>query len=258
MAELGKYLYCIIACPEPRTFDGLAIGQRERDGLIYTVCHKGLGVVVSDSPQKQYESTRHNMMAHQKALEMVMREFTLLPVRFGTVTDSASPAQSIQKLLSSRCEEFQRHLKEMEGKVELGLKAFWRDEKAIFEEILAENPDIRRLRNSLADKPPQVIRFDGISLGQMVKEALGRKRTQEAASILSPLRAIALRINESQTSVDRMVVNAAFLVDLGQEQAFDQAIKQLDEKLGNRIVFKYIGPVPPYNFVNIVVNWDEL
>jgi len=258
MAEPGKYIYCIIACPESRTFDGLAIGQRERDGLIYTVCHNGLAAVVSDSAQKQYESTRHNMMAHQKALETVMREFTLLPVRFGTVTDSASPTQSIQKLLSSRGEEFQRHLKDIEGKVELGLKAFWRDEKAIFDEILAENSTIRRLRNSLADKPPQAIRFDGISLGQMVQEALGRKRTQEAASILSPLRTITPRIRESQASVDRMVVNAAFLVDKGQEQAFDQAIKQLDEKLGNRIVFKYVGPVPPYNFVNIVVNWDEL
>lgn len=257
MTEQGKYIYCVIACDKDCTFDGLAMGGQ--DSMVYTVCHDGVAAVVSDSPLKQYESTRHNMMAHERALETIMREFTLLPVRFGTVADSAFPTQSIRKLLSTRYEEFQRLLKEMDGKVELGLKAFWRDEKAIFEDILAENSDIRRLRNSLAGKPPEAVRFDGISLGQMVKEALNRKKSQEAANILAPLRQIAHHnIKENETLLDRMIVNAAFLVEKSQEHDFDQAIRRLDEESGNRIVFKYVGPVPPYNFVNIVVNWEQL
>ena len=256
MAEVGKYLYCIIPCQQDRTFDAVAIGSE--DGVVHTVCHKGLAVVVSGSPVKQYESTRRNMIAHEKVLETVMREFTLLPVRFGTITDSASPIENIQKLLSSRFEEFNRLLRDMEGKVELGLKAFWRDEKAVFEEIVNENADIRRLRNSLLGKPPEAIRFEGIPLGRMVKEALDRKRSQEAAKILLPLRPIAHRVRENDTLVDRAIVNAAFLVDGKREQDFDQAIRRLDEKLNNRVAFKYVGPVPPYNFVNIVVNWQEL
>jgi len=257
MAELGKYLYCIIPCQQDRTFDEVAIGSE--DGLVHTVCHKGLAVVVSDSPMmKQYESTRRNMIAHERVQETVMREFTLLPVRFGTVTDSTSPLEDVEKLLSTRFEEFNRLLKDMEGKVELGLKAFWRDEKAVFEEIVTENADIRRLRKSLSGKPPEAIRFEGIPLGRMVKEALDRKRSQEAAKILLPLQPIAQRVRENDTLVDRAIVNAAFLLDRKREQDFDQAIRRLDEKLGNRVAFKYVGPVPPYNFVNIVVNWQEL
>ena len=256
MAEPGKYFYCIIHSQQDRTFDEVGLGNE--DGLIHTVCHKGLAVVVSNSTVKQYESTRRNMMAHERALERVMREFTLLPVRFGTVTDSTSPLEDIQKLLSARFEEFNRLLREMEGKVELGLKAFWRDEKAVFEEIVTENADIRRLRKSLSGKPPETIRFEGIPLGRMVKEALDRKRSQEAARILLPLQPLAHRVRENDTLVDRAIVNAAFLVDRKQEQDFDQAIRRLDEKLGNRVAFKYVGPVPPYNFVNIVVNWKEL
>ena len=256
MAEPGQYLYCIIRCQQERTFDEVGMGG---DGSpVHTVCHKGLAAVVSDSSVKQYDSTRRNMMAHEKVLEMVMRDFTLLPVRFGTVADSSSPAQKIQKLLSSRFEEFQRLLDEMEGKVELGLKAFWRDEKAVFEEIVTENADVRRLRKSLSGKPPEAIRFEGIPLGRMVKEALERKRSQEAARILSPLRPIACRLRENATLLDRIIVNAAFLVDKGREQNFDQATRRLDEELGKRIAFKYVGPVPAYNFVNIVVNWQEL
>ena len=255
MAEVGKYLYCIIPCQEDRTFDEVGLGD---DGLVHTVCCKGLAVVVSDSPVKQYESTRKNMMAHERVLEKVMMEFTLLPVRFGTVADSASPTQDIQKLLRNRFEEFSRLLGDMEGKVELGLKAFWRDEKAVFEEIVAENAGIRRLRRSLSRKSPEATHFDRIRLGEMVKEALNRKRAKKAAEILLPLRRIAHSVRENEVLADRMIVNAAFLVDRSREPEFDQAVRELDEQLGQRIAIKYIGPVPPYNFINIVVNWKEL
>ena len=256
MSEMGKYLYCIIPCSENRTFDADVIG--DGGGAVHTVPHNGLAAVVSDSPVTQYESTRRNMVAHERVLETVMREFTLLPVRFGTVTDSTAPVQDIQKLLGSRFEEFQKLLEDMEDKVELGLKAFWRDEKAIFEEIVAENGDIRRLRNSLSGKSPEATHFDRVRLGEMVKEALNRKRAKEAAKILLPLRRIAHSARENEALGDRMVVNAAFLVDKSKEPEFDQAVSKLDEQLGERVVLKYIGLAPPYNFVNIVVDWKEL
>ena len=256
MVEMGKYLYCIIPCSENHTFDADVIGNG--GGVLHTMCHQGLAAVVSDSPVRQYESTRRNMMAHEKAIERVMKEFTLLPVRFGTITDSPSPIQDIQKLLGSRFAEFEKLLEDMEDKVELGLKAFWRDEKTIFEEIVTENTDIRRLRNSLSGKSPEATHFDRIRLGKMVKEALNRKRAREAARILQPLRRIAHSIRENEALGDRMVVNAAFLVNKSKEPEFDQVVGKLDEQFGERLVLKYIGLAPPYNFVNIVVDWKEL
>jgi len=198
------------------------------------------------------------MLAHEKVLEAVMREYTLLPVRFGTVTNPVSSTQDIQKLLASRYEEFMMLLEDMADKVELGLKAFWRDEKAVFQEIVAENAGIRGLLASLSNKPSEIVRFEGIPLGQMVKEALDQKRRQEAARVLRPLRGIALRVRENATLVDRMILNAAFLVHKTRVADFDEAVGRLDEELGPRIAFKYVGTVPPYNFVNIVVNWQEV
>jgi len=34
-------------------------------------------------------------------------------------------------------------------------------------------------------------------------------------------------------------------------------VKRLDEELGERMVFKYTGPNPPFNFCEIVVTWGE-
>jgi len=257
MNHPGKYLYCIIQCSEDRTFDGVApIGNA--NGPVHTVCHDGLAVVVSDSALEEYESTRTNMLAHERVVERVMREFTVLPVRFGTVTqDTTSAIPDIRKLLENRFKEFDKLLADMEGKVELGLKALWRDEKAIFQEILGENAAIRRLRNSLAGKKTAALRYEAVPLGEKVKEALDRKRSGEVARILTPLKGLAYRTQQNDVVMDRMVFSAAFLVDESREGEFDQAVRKLDEEWGRRINFKYTGPNPPWNFVDIIVNWEE-
>ena len=56
---------------------------------------------------------------------------------------------------------------------------------------------------------------------------------------------------------ERMVLNAAFLLEKEHQADFDAALRALDGEMGKRLIFKYVGPVPPYNFVNIVVSWDE-
>ena len=257
MNEHAKYLYCIAKCSEERAFEDVApIGNT--NSPVHTISHDGLAAVVSDSPAREYRGTRAYMVAHERVQERVMRDFTLLPVRFGTVADPASPVQDIRKLMEKRSQEFHRLLTDMEGKVELGIKALWRDEKAIFEEILAENPAIRRLRNSLRRKPPEVVRFEGIPLGEMVKKALEDKKAREAPNLLAPFRPIATRTQENEVVVDRMIFNAAFLVDENREQEFDRVVDKLSEEWVRRIDFKYTGPNPPWNFVQIVVNWEEL
>ncbi|MBI2919105.1 MAG: GvpL/GvpF family gas vesicle protein [Chloroflexi bacterium] len=257
MDSQGKYLYCIIRCPHERTFDSVT-PMGNMPVPVFTVPHDGLSLVVSDSPVQQYETTRAHMMAHERVLERVMKEHSLLPVRFGTVADPGVTIQGLQKLLQTRVQEFHQLLADIDGKAELGLKALWQDEKAIFSEVLAENPSIRRLRDSLAGRPAQAVRYEGIRLGQMVKDALERKRKGEAAHILAQVQPIAVRTRENVVVGDRMVLNAAFLVETTREGEFDQAVRRLEQGLGQRLAFKYVGPVPPYNFVNIVVNWERL
>jgi hypothetical protein len=43
--------------------------------------------VVSNSPITKYSVSRENMFAHEKAIEEVMKEYTVLPVRFCTITE---------------------------------------------------------------------------------------------------------------------------------------------------------------------------
>ena len=56
---------------------------------------------------------------------------------------------------------------------------------------------------------------------------------------------------------DMMLRNAAFLVDKSQEQAFDAKVHALGEAQAGRQIFQYLGPLPPYTFVDIRVHWEE-
>jgi hypothetical protein len=47
-----------------------------------------------------------------------------------------------------------------------------------------------------------------------------------------------------------MIMNAAFLVTREQETAFDSKVKEIGVRY-DKLDFKYTGPWPPYNFVNI-------
>ncbi|MBF8267908.1 MAG: GvpL/GvpF-family gas vesicle protein 1 [Dehalococcoidia bacterium] len=253
----GRYLYCIIRCSEERTFeDAVPIG--DQPGPVYTVSQDGLAVVVSDTLARDHETTRANMLAHQRVQERVMKEFTLLPVRFDTVAKGARALEDVRRLLERRSQEFEGLLTEMEGKVELGLKALWRDEHAFFEEIATHEEAIGKLRDSLRGKSPQATHFERIRLGEMVKRALERRRKAKATELLLPLSPIACRTVENPVVVDRMILNAAFLVDGEREGEFDRAVGKLDEEVGERIALRYVGHAPPYNFVNIVVNWEEV
>jgi hypothetical protein len=248
----GKYMYCIIRSEEPLQFATLGIG--ERGDVVHTVNYMNLAAVVSDSPVMIYEGSRRDMMAHTRVLEEVMRDHSILPVRFGTVAPNEDAIR--EKVLKRRLGGLVGLFGEVERRVELGIKAFWYED-AIFQEIVAEHEQVRALRDNLLGRPLEETYYDRIRLGEMIESIMWQKRSQDSERILAPLRPLADNTVVNKVITERMVLNAAFLVHRERQTAFDETVKALDEEMGKRLIFKYVGPVPPYNFVSITINWDE-
>jgi hypothetical protein len=247
----GKYFYCILRSAEPLEFNTRGIG--ERGDKVTTITYNDLTAVVSDSPAIEYDNSRRNMMAHTAVLEEAMREFTILPVRFGMVAPDAKAIY--EQILKRRYDEFDRMLHGMEGRVELGLKAFWYEDVAL-REIIAENEVIRQLRDGLVGRPAEETYYDRIRLGELVEKAVTRKRAADAEVILKRLNPIARDSRINKVITERMILNAAFLVRRERESEFDLAVQEMDREMGQRLMFKYVGSAPPYNFVNIIIKWD--
>ena len=47
--------------------------------------YRDIAAVVSDTPIEVLDSTRENVLAHERVNETVMREHTVIPMSFGTV-----------------------------------------------------------------------------------------------------------------------------------------------------------------------------
>ena len=258
----GKYIYCIIETKIDRNFGPVGIGGRGDE--VSTVSYRDLGMVISNSPMTQYVISRENLLAHERVVEEVMKEFTVLPVRFCTI---ASSADEIRNLLDSRHREFKNLLRDMDHKIELGIKGLWKDMNTIFKEITVENKEIKRLKQKLQnDKGKRNVSSTRtfleakMEVGKLVEDALKRKKEKEAEKIVDELRRTAFDHKLNTTMSDEMFINAAFLVDKGREKEFDNIMDDLSEKHKDRVKFMYVGPLPPYNFVNITIypaEWEK-
>jgi hypothetical protein len=244
----GKYIYCIIESKQERNFGPIGIGERGDELL--TIGYDDLSMVVSNHPIAKLTANRENFVGHEKAIEEVMKEFdSVLPVRFGTI---ASGADEIRNLLDRRYREFKSALRDMEHKVELGVKGIWNDMDVVFSEIVEGNETIKNLRKQLKGKGSQNVQVK-INIGQLVKKELDQKKEKQAEEIVDRLRRMSYEYKLNKTIGDEMFMNAAFLVDKGREKEFDNTMDDLCDEYEDKMKFMYAGPLPVFNFVNILI-----
>jgi hypothetical protein len=86
--------------------------------------------------------------------------------------------------------------------------------------------------------------------GRLVDAALQARSERYVADIFERLRDVAVASRANKPIGDKMIMNAAFLVARDRESAFDGRVKEIGA-LHDNLTFKYTGPWPPYNFVNI-------
>lgn len=252
MKKEGKYIYCIIGTKQERNFGPIGIGVRGDEVL--TIGYDDLSMVVSDHPMTRFVVNRENMLAHEKVIEEVMKEFdSVLPVRFGTV---ASNADEVRNLLDRRHKEFKNLLRDMDHKIELGVKGIWKNMDVIFKEIIKENKEIKKAKEKIQNDTGKKIQAK-IEVGKMIEQALVNKKEKEAEKIVDTLRRTVFDCKLNKTIADNMFMNASFLVDKGREKEFDNIMDDLDDKYKDRIKFIYAGPLPVFNFVNIVIYPEE-
>ncbi|MFQ5981651.1 MAG: GvpL/GvpF family gas vesicle protein [Candidatus Heimdallarchaeota archaeon] len=255
MMEEEKYIYCVIDSDEERQFGPLGIGGRNDE--LHSIAFHNIAAVVSDSPKKHYPVSRENMMAHQKVLELMMESYTLLPVKFGTVAKSNAKREVTERIrlevLKKRYDELHGLLDRMEGKIELGLKCLWKNMESIFSELVEQNSDIRILKRKISRGHPVKTRDKRVTLGEKVKNALDRKREKEEARILRVLKPLSVDVESGTIFGDNMVTNTSFLVPIEKVGDFDAVVNQISSAQNGRMKLKYVGPVPPCNFVELTI-----
>ncbi len=249
--EEGKYVYCIIRSPDHRDFGAIGIG--DETSRVYTVHHRALAAVVSDTPIQIYDPTRENVLAHELVNETVMREHTVIPMSFGTIFRTE---EDIVELLKSTYEAFEDVLEKMQDKIEFGLKVLW-DRDSVVERLEEENEEIHRLKEEITGNEQSSTYFARMQLGRLVESALEEAANGYVMDIHRSLQPYAIASRSNKPIGDKMILNAAYLVERSGEAEFDEAVKMLSRKHEEALSFKYTGPWPPYNFVNIKLKLER-
>src|SRR5258705_7920901 len=242
-AGRGRYVYCIIRASQPLKFG--AIGMDEQWPEVYTINFKDMAAVISDIPLAPLDSTRENVLAHERVNETVMRDHTVIPMSFGTIFKTR---EDIVELLRSAYDAFADVLSKMQDKIEFGLKVLW-DRDEIVKAIEQEDEDIHRLKNEISSQKGSTY-FARMQYGRLIDASLQQRSERYVAEFLQKLRDVSVASRVNRAIGDKMIMNAAFLVQRDQEQPFDRRIKEIASHF-DKLTFKYTGPWPPYNFVNI-------
>lgn len=254
----GTYLYAIVRdegleCPAGLT--GVA-GKPVR-----TIVEAGLAAVVSTVPFPDFEEAalRRNLedlrwlestaRAHHAVVNAIAGETTTAPVSLVTVYHDD---RGIRRLLTERRDEIVAALDAVAGRSEWGVKVYL-DQPA---------PAGRTEPAGQVDEPAAADRT-GTSYLRRRREALrGRESAAEHAAAVAEdvsarlaRRAVANRSYQPQDPRlsgrrERMVLNAAYLVDNEQAAEFQDAARSLDVPPA---MVELTGPWAPYSFVTLAL-----
>jgi hypothetical protein len=245
-APRGRYIYAVVTqgAEHPLAFKGLD------DQPIYTIAYRGMAAVVSDVENDRIRPQRRNLAAHRAVLSGLMAvEEAVLPLRFGTI---AANANEIKSLLASNRKIFEDQLKQIAGKLEMGVRVVW-DVPNIFEFFIDAHPDLKEARDRLFGGSNQPAQNDRIELGRMFEQLHEADRLAHCATVEEELGPLCAAIKRGVPRDDREIMNLACLVGKDRRAEFEQGVFRAAAHFDNNFTFDYNGPWPPHAFAELTI-----
>lgn len=237
----GKYIYGIINSKERNSGDSL-------------IAYRDLAAIIREAEFRDYETLPREevieeLISHQQMIEKIMEQFTVLPVKFGTILKDE---EEVRTVLAKGYSFLRDTLLKMEDKIELDLVCLWNEQKAA-QTAYQESKRVQSLQEELAKKGNAAYE-DKIALGKEIAKFLSKKREKLSSQILGVLKKVASGSCSHTLADVNMLLNQAFLVERENEGRFNHSLNQLDSKFADLINFRLVGPLPPYSFATVVVD----
>lgn len=185
-------------------------------------------------------------------------------MKFNTIAedkrDKPATQRIIDHVLAGRRQEIQGLLTTMRPLVELGVKGLWTGMAAVFHGLVEASAEIQALRGKLlarGQRPSAANMAAQIKLGDMVKKALEAKKLEMEASLLRCLKPLIRDVRKNKTFGDPMFANLAILVDKSRQSEIEGVLSAFEAQQAGQIKLRCVGPLPPCNFLELVITWDD-
>jgi hypothetical protein len=244
MPPQGEYIYGIVAEPQFKRFSFSGVGEAE----VHTINHESIAAAVSDTELSEIDPTRKNVQTHTIVQEELMKEYNLLPMGFGMVAASEG---EVSRLLENNYDGLLGELHRLDGKIEVEMKVFW-DQETVIKEIQGKSQELSILKAKVNAAPSQVeVRNLLIEAGKLVESIVQDWETRYAVEVYDILNGLSCEGKVNNPVGIKNLLNASFLIEKSRENEFREQVYRLDARFQGKMNFKYVGPLPPYNFVNL-------
>ncbi|MFG6119620.1 GvpL/GvpF family gas vesicle protein [Thalassobacillus sp. B23F22_16] len=249
--EKGIYIFCAIQTNEEHDFGVIDFEGETRE--VFTIHYDDAAMVAAEMPMKIYHPSKENLMMHQNVISDIMQKMdTVVPISFGNVFHSKEDVVALTKSLYPQLETLFPKIK---GKIELGLKVVGK--KDWLEKEIAKDSKVAKQKETVQSKSESAGYFDRIQLGEMATKFFQSLQKEAETEIHEKLTALAVASEVNEPIGEKMLLNGAYLVEKDMEEKFDEKVNELHEKWKDKVDFKYTGPWPAYNFINIKLKVEE-
>ena len=211
---------------------------------IYNVFYRDIAVTVSELNEETKEMTDTGILEHEKVVERLMINFTVLPMRFLTVFNTK---EDVLSMVEFYYEDFKNNLEKLRNKIEFGIKVIWPADTIKKRIIDAYH---KTIRVSIPAESPEKIFVEE----KFKKYTIDKEFQEEANRCITVVDdyfnkiAVEKRLKKLQT--ENLLLNAGYLLEKERQNDFKQAFEQLKNAPGD-LRFLFSGPWPCYNFVTL-------
>ncbi len=212
---------------------------------IYNVSYRDIGITVSELNEETKEITDTYILEHERIVERLMEDFTVLPMRFLTIFNTKEDILSMAELYY---EDFKDNLARLHNKVEFGMKVIWPAD-TIKQRIIDVYHKTKHNVSISTESPAKTF------VKEKFQEHIIEKEFQEEANrciavVDDYFNKIACEKKLKRLQTENLLLNASYLVDKQRQNDFKQAFEQLKNTPGD-LKFLFSGSWPCYNFVTL-------
>ena len=215
-------------------------------GRVRLVRHGALAGVISELPPAGALGTRQDLIAHESVVAALATRTTMLPLRFSAVVTTADAV--VREMLEPHYDWFAGILADLEGRAEFSVSGTYVQD-TVLREVLAEEPEVMRLRESLRGLPEDTGYNERVRLGELIIHALDAKREVDTEELVHTLSRHAVAVAPRPPANEDTAADAAFLVGDDDRESFHRAVDELAYRWAGRIRLHVLGPLAPYDFV---------
>lgn len=217
------------------------------DQPVYAVACGELAALVSDCRLPAVRPERKHVTASQAVLASLNQRFDLLPMAFGTLSQSRAELEGFLERQQERLAAVLRHVA---GVVEMGVRLSL-DVTDPIGYLVERSAELKAARERMFRRHRTPTHDEKIRLGQLCAGVLQRHREQRSNELRAMIAPVCAELRDLPARGEAEIANLAVLVPRAGLSRFEAAVADALARFDDDYALGVSGPWPPHNFVQL-------